>query len=1205
MVNMNRHNTDESKTMETIEDPVLPGRRLIADKDVLERCRNSKKTDLLSMFPGLSYQEILSSFIYHGVPRKSKYMLKIPYEEFIRHWTTGDVSPSKLNEISGLNAGYLLSSMGVERSAEAIELANKAAKAEREATRRRTWSKKTARGYLSGFDGATWLLDGHEESIDYVKAKNGSIEKAVLVSGGEREPSKLSTLRTDLLAHGVPVLLVDRRQLDDESEDMRLFMGCCRASLRNPSPGDVAWSHTDGSLVASMGLLEVKFDDGRMDIRTRSRFNPRMLTTIISEYFKQDGSADRVLVDLAADDWRIAPLMMAGLLPTTVSDGSVSFSVDKSPLSYADGTMKTLIDKCRRCLQSKASGCGSTVEDMESAQDGYKLFSVGQHCIVALQTIDYERQEPRAAYLTAAKTAKDSGRWLIEVSMCDVLNGRLERIADRIMRLATGDFDEFDAGGELAVGDGVFYVDGEKVGSFDETVREDGSIELANMTILPMVSPVDAKTVIARVMARIAVEREVDVTCVIDYDLTGVPFQSTSSTEFSGFDSYRAWSDRKSLRLESRYDDSDTLSMPVVSMAVVSNRSGSVYRMMGHPVDATPASMLEVIASRIPTRSGKPGYLPVATSTKPMVTSFSGYDRDEKTGLVELTRKSFDRAHEKGASESQFMKMAGSSAVDTHRAMSTLGASALKGTFYGIPDVPYEDLRRLKFDECKTSTEIARELGKPLDMVQSALLGYGLLFKMDDPRLRSMMSASATRQIKEFKEAHDGKTMYQVADPDGSKARATMEAKYGKGVTCAFQIPGVREKINATQASRLAELGVTNVFQLESVKAKIRETNLKKYGAEHPMQTEEFKRRVRERAEKQGYWPGLSPESLEKRRKTVLERYGVDSPYAIKAPAVQEKIARSLSAAGRGDSQEEKIILGMLANEGVDEAEIVKHDRSMLRNGRELDLLLPDHHLAFEVSPAFSHNENTSQVVHTMKPKDGDYHQSKWIDAAANDVDLVTLFDWNLTEDRLSKVVTETLAAHRVGSDVQRRGSGPRVAQTGSDERSLVIGNRLIDVSGHAALIEPGDGFFSIMENHHIVGSMATRPADGDVTVTAINAPFKDVAAVLASLVAMASKEGYSSLTYDLSNDIGMSSIVRERLSASGWSAVEEPPRRWCVSLKDPTDILTEAEARKMIKAKGIDGPLESAIDRLPTRNGRGRYLVISDTGWLRLSREL
>ena len=1192
MKNMDRHNTDKSKTMETIDDPVLPGRRLIADKDVLERCRNYRKTNLLSMFPDLSYQEILSSFIYHGVPRKSKYTLQIPYEEFIRHWTTGDVGPSKLNEISGLNAGYLLYSMGVERSAEAIERANKAAEAEREATRRRTRSKKTLRDYLRGFDGTTWMLDSHEESIDYVvKANDGSlIEKAVLVSGGGREPSKLSALRADLLAHGVPVLLVDSRQLDTESGDMRLFMGCWRASLRNPSPGDVAWSHADDGLVASMDSLEVKFDDGRMDILTRSRFNPRMLTTIISEYFKQDGSADRVLVDLAADDWRIAPLMMAGILPTTVSDGSVSFRVDKNPLSYADGTMKTLIDKCRRFLQSKASGRGATVEDMESAQDGYKLFSVGDHCIVALQTIDYGRQEPRPAYLTAAKTAKDSGRWLVEVSMCDVLNGRLERIVDRIMRLATGDFDEFDAGGELAVGDGVFYVDGEKVGSFDKTVREDGSIELVNMTILPMVSPVDAKTVIARVMARISTEHDSDVSCLLDYDLTGIPFQPFGSSDYSGFDSYRACSDRKSMRLESWHDRGDVLSMPVVAMSLVENRSGAVYRAMGHPVMTTPESMLETIASKIPTRTGEPGYLPVATLTKTMVTTWAGYDRDDSTGLVELTRRSFDRAFETDVSEKRFIRMSGKTPEETHRAMSITGSKKLYGTFYGIPDVPYEDLRRLRFEECRENADIARELGKPLDMVESALKGYGLLFKMDDPRLRSMMSARTTRQIKEFKEAHDGKTMYQVADPDGSKARATMEAKYGKGVTNAFQIPGVREKIKATQSAQLAELGVTNVFQLESVKAK------KKYGVEYPMQSEEFKRRARERAEEQGYWPGLSPESLEKRRKTVLERYGVDTPYAIKTPAVQEKAARSLSAAGRGDSQEEKTILGMLTSEGVDETSITKHDRSMLRNGRELDLLLPDHHLAFEVSPAFSHNENTSQVVHTMKPKAGDYHQSKWMDAAANDVDLVTLFDWNLYGDRLDKVVTEALAAHRNAPDGESD-SKLRLTRAGKDEEPLIIGCEMID--------EPGDEFFSIVEDHHIVGSVATRPDGSSLTVTALNAPFKDVAAVLTSLAAMAGKKGFRSVTYRLSNDVGMSSIVRERLSASGWSAVEEPPRRWCVSLKDPTDILTEAEAREMIKDKGIDGSLESAIDGLPTRNGRGRYLLISDTGWLRLSREL
>lgn len=1197
---MIRHDPDEMNAVAMIDDPVLTGRRLIADKGLLERYRGSSKAKLLDVFPDLSYQEILSSFIYHGIPRKSKYALKIPYEEFIRHWTTGDVSMSKLNEISGLNAGYLLTSMGVERSAEAIELAYKTAETEREATRRRTRSSKTVRDYLSGFDGATWLLDGHEESIDYVgKAKDGSIEKAVLVSGGEREPSELVALRADLLAHGVPVLLVDGRQLDAKSEDMRLFMGCYRASLRKPDL-TITWRRADGGLTASTGAVGVTFDrDGSMAIHAEGLFNPRLLSSIIEAYFEQPESADSVTIDLAPDDWRIAPLMIAGLLPTIVGDDTARFRVDRTPTGYTDGTMGDLVSRCRRFLQSKAAEHGLEAEDVDSKQNCYELFSIGR-CLIALQTIDHDRQNVRKSYPAVAQTAGGRGLWLVELTLCDVLNGRLERIIGRVMRMAVEDFEEIDPHGDLDINNGVFYVDGENTGSFDMIVREDGTIELTSMAIDPIVSPDDAKTLIARVMARIAAEREVDVTCVIDYDLTGVPFQSISSVEFSGFDSYHAWSDRKSLRLESRYDGSDTLSMPVVSMAAVSNRSGSVYRMMGHPVDATPASMLEVIASRIPTRSGKPGYLPVATLTKPMVTSFSGYDRDEKTGLVELTRRSFDRAREKGVSGSQFMKMAGSSAVDTHRAMSTLGATALKGTFYGIPDVPYEDLRRLKFDERKTSMEIARELGKPLDMVRSALTGYGLLFDLDDPVLHEILSDRATRQINDFKAKHDGKNMFQVADPDDSKKRATIEAKYGNGVTCAFQIPGVREKIKATQTARLAELGVTNVFQLESVKAKIRETNLKRYGADHPMKTEEFKRRARERAEELGYWPGLSPESMEKRRKTVLERYGVDTPYAVKAPSVQEKIARSLSAAGWGGSREEETILGMLASEGVDEAEIVKHDRSMLRNGRELDILLPDRHLAFEVSPAFTHNENTSQVVHTMKPKARDYHQSKWIDAAANDIDLVTLFDWNLHGNALNKVVTEALEAHRSASDAQQ--DKLRLTRVENDGESTIVGREIVDVSGHVALIEPGDGFFPIMENHHVVGSVATRPVDGDVIVTAINAPFKDVAAVLTSLVDVASNAGYSSLTYDLSNDIGMSRVIRSQLRSGGWTISDEPSRRWCVSLKDPTDILTESEAKAMIEDKGIEGPFESAVDSLPTRNGKGRYLVISDTGWLRLS---
>ena len=62
-------------------------------------------------------------------------------------------------------------------------------------------------------------------------------------------------------------------------------------------------------------------------------------------------------------------------------------------------------------------------------------------------------------------------------------------------------------------------------------------------------------------------------------------------------------------------------------------------------------------------------------------------------------------------------------------------------------------------------------------------------------------------------------------------------------------------RTKAIKIGTLEKHGVENVFQLEAVKEKIKETNLDKFGVEYPLQ---------------------NPEILEKQKKTNMELYGVE-----------------------------------------------------------------------------------------------------------------------------------------------------------------------------------------------------------------------------------------------------------------------------------------------------------------------------------------
>lgn len=79
--------------------------------------------------------------------------------------------------------------------------------------------------------------------------------------------------------------------------------------------------------------------------------------------------------------------------------------------------------------------------------------------------------------------------------------------------------------------------------------------------------------------------------------------------------------------------------------------------------------------------------------------------------------------------------------------------------------------------------------------------------------------------------------------------------------------------------------GVDNVFQLESVKEKSRETCLEKYGVEHTCRTPEVINK-REKAQQD-----KAEEIREKFKKTCIEKYGVDNPSKVRE--VREKAEKT------------------------------------------------------------------------------------------------------------------------------------------------------------------------------------------------------------------------------------------------------------------------------------------------------------------------
>lgn len=107
------------------------------------------------------------------------------------------------------------------------------------------------------------------------------------------------------------------------------------------------------------------------------------------------------------------------------------------------------------------------------------------------------------------------------------------------------------------------------------------------------------------------------------------------------------------------------------------------------------------------------------------------------------------------------------------------------------------------------------------------------------------------------------------------KRKQVLQDKYG--VDNVFQLDKVKDKIKETN---LELYGVENPHQNENIKNKAENTNLERYGVRNPFQSEELKEKMRKtNIQKIGVeYPSQSKDVRDKMKKTSLKNYGFEFP---------------------------------------------------------------------------------------------------------------------------------------------------------------------------------------------------------------------------------------------------------------------------------------------------------------------------------------
>ena len=134
---------------------------------------------------------------------------------------------------------------------------------------------------------------------------------------------------------------------------------------------------------------------------------------------------------------------------------------------------------------------------------------------------------------------------------------------------------------------------------------------------------------------------------------------------------------------------------------------------------------------------------------------------------------------------------------------------------------------------------------------------------------------------------------YGVSNPfqrDEAKKKIKQSIKEKYGVEYISQSPIVQDKI---KENNMRKYGVENTSQLQSVKDRVKETNRSRYGYDYPMQSKEYQKHFEDISlQKYGVRRPTMNTKIKKRvEKTNIKRYGVKNPSML--PQIRKKITET------------------------------------------------------------------------------------------------------------------------------------------------------------------------------------------------------------------------------------------------------------------------------------------------------------------------
>lgn len=243
------------------------------------------------------------------------------------------------------------------------------------------------------------------------------------------------------------------------------------------------------------------------------------------------------------------------------------------------------------------------------------------------------------------------------------------------------------------------------------------------------------------------------------------------------------------------------------------------------------------------------------------------------------------------------------------------------------------------------------------------------------------------------------------------------------GVDNPMKVPEIREKL---KRNNLEKYGVDNPAKLESSTEKMKKTNLEKYGVEFGSQTERAKILLSKgrtddmikRMFSNSRLGNIIPLFTAEEYKGVKDKEENNIFYKFRCSKCGYEFEDHLNngniptcrvchpintAQGKGTSEEEKEFIKYI--ESLYNGLIIRNDRSTLEN-KELDLYLPNNHIAFEFNGMYWHSEKNG--------KDRLYHLNKSIECQKKGVRLIHIFEdeWILKRNKIESLIKSSLGIY-------------------------------------------------------------------------------------------------------------------------------------------------------------------------------------------------